>query len=85
MPSTTIHFPDDILSDIDRSAERKNMSRNKFVISACKAALAREAGEWSEGFFDNRFSSDKAILKEAVGDMERAIYAGRQNRGIPMV
>ena len=44
MGTTTIHFPDDILSDLDRAAALHDVSRNKYVLNACRAALSREAG-----------------------------------------
>jgi len=50
MPSTTIHFPPDLLERIDAVARRRGISRNKFVIQACENAVAHDAGEWLEGF-----------------------------------
>ena len=86
MPSTTIHFPDPILSDIDRAATEKNISRNKFVIEACQAALARNAGAWPDLFFDLQLTEeDKRLLRDAVGEMEEVIYLHRQNRGAPLL
>ena len=84
MPSTTVHFPDELLQDIDRTARRRNMSRNKFVIESCEAALAREAGEWPEGFFSPDLSrEEEKMLREASREMETEIYERRTNRGAP--
>ncbi len=86
MPSTTIHIPDDILTEIDRTAKRKKISRNRFVLEACKEALQRDAGEWPEGFFRQSLShEEKDLLLEAVSEMEIAISQNRRNRGTPLL
>ena len=51
MPSTTVHFPPQLLERIDAVAQRQGVSRNRFVIRACQDAVARDAGEWPENFF----------------------------------
>lgn len=84
MPSTTIHFPDQILTEIDRTADRQKISRNKFVIEACQAAVARDHGDWPEEFFNLHLSEeDEKLLREAVSEMDKAIYRNRRNRGTP--
>ena len=86
MPSTTFHIPDDILREIDRLAEKRNISRNKLVIEACKAELARDAGEWPERFFFPRVSREEQnLLREATAEMENAVYEHRRNRGTPLL
>lgn len=82
MGSTTIHFPENILSHIDRAAARRKISRNRFVLEACEAALAEDAGEWPEGFFEPVLSEDeKTMLREAVKELEEAVLLSRRNRG----
>jgi hypothetical protein len=86
MPSTTIHIPDDILTKIDRTAKRKKISRNRFVLEACKEALRQDAGEWPVDFFRQSFShEEKTLLHEAVTEMEQALYQNRRNRGTPLL
>ena len=86
MGTTTIHFPDDLLSDLDRAAARHDVSRNRYVVEACRSALSREADPWPEGFFTNQLSeTDQAFLRESVSEMETAISAGRRNRGAPLL
>ncbi|TFG64194.1 MAG: ribbon-helix-helix protein, CopG family [Spirochaetales bacterium] len=86
MGSTTIHFPENILSRIDRAAARRKMSRNRFVLEACEAALAEDAGEWPEGFFEPAFSVDeKFMLREAVIELEETVFLSRRNRGVPLL
>ena len=82
MPSTTIHFPDQILAEIDRTAKRHKISRNKFVIEACLAAVAQDQGEWPEDYFNLYLSEeDEKLLREAASEMDEAIYRNRRNRG----
>ncbi len=86
MGTTTIHFPDDLLSDLDRAAARHEVSRNRYVVEACRSALSREAGSWPEGFFVNTLSEqDSRTLADAVSEMQTAISAGRGNRGVPLL
>jgi hypothetical protein len=82
MASTTFHIPDGLLRDIDRAAQSMGVSRNRFVIKACGDALARQAGEWPQGFFDSEFSNvDKKLLAEATRELENEVLARRMNRG----
>jgi hypothetical protein len=82
MPSTTIHFPPDILTEIDRAARKIGVSRNKFVLKACEDVLSRFAGEWPKGFFETpSIEEDLLLLREAAEEMETGIYANRKNRG----
>ncbi len=86
MPSTTIHFPEEILSKIDTAARKHGVSRNKYFLKACEAALEKEAGEWPEGFFDLDLSrEDLQILRESSREVEKSIFASRINRGTPVL
>jgi hypothetical protein len=82
MPSTTIHFPDHVLAELDQTAVRRGISRNKFVIEACKAAVARDQGAWPEDFFNLGLSDeDQQLLSEGAAEMDNAIYSHRRNSG----
>ena len=84
MGTTTIHVPDNLLADIDHAASSSGMSRNRFVIEACREAVHRFGGEWPDGFFTiPGSSSDHELLAEATRDMEREIESARRNRGAP--
>ena len=86
MPSTTIHFPEEILSKIDTAANKHGVSRNKYFIKACEAALEKEEGEWPEGFFNlNLNNEDLQLLRESSKEVESSIYANRRNRGAPVL
>ncbi len=81
MPSTTVHIPDELLSEIDQIVREKEIRRNRFIIQACEHALNNIAGEWSEGFFNTDLSEeDLKILSEGVREMEQAIINKRKNR-----
>ena len=86
MPTTTIHFPPEVLERIDKVAHSRNISRNRFVVQACQQAVASDAGQWPEGFFDLKLSSDdQALLNEASAELEQAILRHRSNRGAPLL
>lgn len=79
---TTIHIPEDILRDLDSAAERRGVSRNRYIVEACREALAREAGEWPEGMFDPPWSEeDRWLVQEAAEELDREVRARRTNRG----
>jgi hypothetical protein len=83
MPSTTVHIPDKLLSEIDQFTKEKEISRNRFIIQACQEALNTISGEWPEGFFDTNFSrKDLKILREGVEEMEGAIIQKRKSRKV---
>ena len=86
MPSTTIHFPDNVLQDIDRAAGTQKKSRNRFVIEACKAAVEKEQGEWPDAFFTSPLSNeDQKLIDLAVVELNDAVYSTRRNRGAPIL
>ncbi len=86
MPSTTIHFPPEILKNIDAVAGRRGISRNRFVIQACEQAVSQDAGEWPEGFFTvEPGTGDAALLEEAAEELEQAVLTNRSNRGAPLL
>jgi hypothetical protein len=82
VPSTTFHVPDELLRDIDQAARGSGQSRNKFVLQACRDALARKAGEWPRDFFAPLTDpGDERLLAEAGKELEAAVLAHRRNRG----
>ena len=86
MASTTIHFPDNLLSKIDQAAKRHNISRNKYFLKACEEALEKEEGEWPEKFFTPNLSDkDLLLLREGTKELESEIYSHRHNTGAPIL
>jgi len=86
MPSTTIHFPEEILSKVDTAARRHGLSRNKYFLKACQDALEKEEGEWPDDFFTFKLDEeDILLLREASKEAENSIYTNRLNRGAPLL
>ena len=86
MPSTTVHFPPEILKSIDAVARRRGVSRNRFVIQACKQAVLEDAGEWPDGFFSLELGADDAaLLSKATEELEQTVLANRRSRGAPLL
>jgi hypothetical protein len=80
--STTFHVPDDLLVDIDRAARARGQSRNRFVLQACREALARKGGDWPRDFFAPPANpEDERLLAEAGKELETVVLAHRRNRG----
>jgi predicted transcriptional regulator len=86
MGTTTIHFPDELLADLDRAAARREVSRNRYVLEACRSALSKDAGAWPERFFECDLSSeDRDLLVTAAEKLECEVYSRRRNRGVPVL
>jgi len=83
VPSTTVHFPDDILDAIDARARAEGLSRNRFITRALRRAL--DATEtWPPGFLATLRESPAAGDAEAVERMLAAILARRSSKtGVP--
>jgi hypothetical protein len=82
----TIHFPEEVLRRVDAVAQRRGISRNRFVIQACEQAVAGDAGQWPEGFFELALATDdQDLLNQAVTEMEAAVMRSRSNRGAPLL
>lgn len=84
MPSTSVHFPDSLLEDLEHLASEKGVSRNRLIVDACRETL-RKRREWPAGFFDDsRFSAeDLEDLRASAGGFERDLAAARRNREAP--
>ena len=86
MPSTTVHFPPQLLEQIDTVARRQGVSRNRFVMRACQDSVAKDAGAWPERFFHlDLHPEELAALREAGHEMEQGIRAARRSRGAPLL
>ena len=74
-----------MLERIDAVARRQGVSRNRFVMRACQDAVAKDAGEWPEGFFRlDPEPAELAMLREAGTELERSIRGARRSRGAPL-
>ena len=48
---TTIHIPENLLTEVDKRAKTLRLSRNRFIVDALQKALAVEP-PWSPEFLD---------------------------------
>jgi len=46
MPSTSVHFPVELLRRIDRTAKRRRVSRNRLITEACRSVVDAGQSEW---------------------------------------
>ena len=84
MPSTSVHFPDSLLEDLDHFASERGMSRNRLIVESCRETLQKRR-EWPAGFFDDsRFpAEDLESLRASNGEFENDLAASRRNRDDP--
>jgi hypothetical protein len=81
MGSTSVHFPDALLAELDRIAAERGVSRNRLIVESCRhAAGARK--HWPDGFFSNtRLSSDElAELQGGAAEFAATISRSRRSR-----
>ena len=81
MGSTTVHIPDKTLKRLDAIARRRGLSRNRVVLAALEAEIARDSGEWPSEFFSAPSAEDLELLAEATLELETAAATGRRSRG----
>ena len=82
MPLTTIDFPPRLLDRIEAVAQHQGVSRNSFMVRACRDAVARDAAEWPENFFRlDLDDSELGVLRQAGAEMETSILDARRSRG----
>jgi hypothetical protein len=84
MPSTSVHFPDSLLEDLEHFASETGVSRNRLIVDACRDTL-RKRQEWPPGFFDDsRFSAEELEdLRASAESFEQELAAARRNRETP--
>jgi metal-responsive CopG/Arc/MetJ family transcriptional regulator len=86
MPSTTVHFKDELLAAIDQAASRRGISRNRFVMEACEKAVDEEHGHWPDGFLEPSLNTEeRTLVAEATAELESAVAAARRNRGTTLL
>ena len=84
MASTSVHFPEELVAELDRIARERGVSRNRLILDACRQAI-RERDRWADGFFSNDHLSEEDLL-----ELERSsraflddISAARRSRWSP--
>lgn len=85
MPSTSVHFPPDLLERLDRVATARRTSRNRVIVQACQEAVERARGTWPKDFFSNtRLSpSDLRLLRRSFDPWLRSLMRARRSKDRP--
>jgi metal-responsive CopG/Arc/MetJ family transcriptional regulator len=81
MGNTSVHIPQSLLEELDRSAAERGISRNRLIVEACQQVV-RARHQWPEGFFSNaRFATDElAELQGGADEFAAAIRRARRSR-----
>jgi hypothetical protein len=83
MPSTSVHFPEIVLSDLDRLATLTGQSRNRLIVESCRQLIAAHR-VWPERLFGVGLSpEDREELRRSAQEMEEAILTARVSRPNP--
>lgn len=80
--STTVHLPADLLAAVDREAQGRKMSRNRYIINALERALATETA-WSARFVEELAAAQADGASAALEDLRSAVAAHRTRKGPP--
>lgn len=80
--STTVHLPADLLAALDREAQRRKMSRNRYIINALERALATETA-WSTRFVEELAAAQADAASAPLEDLRSAVAARRTRKGPP--
>ncbi len=86
MGSTSVHFPDELLAELDHAAAERGVSRNRLIVESCRNAV-RARKLWPDRFFSNaRFSADDlAELQDGAEGFAKTIAMSRRSRRTPPV
>jgi hypothetical protein len=84
MGSTSVHIPQSLLEELDRSANERGVSRNRLIVEACRQVVSARH-RWPAGFFSNsRFSVEElAELQCSANQFSTAIVRARRSRRRP--
>ncbi|MYC66464.1 MAG: hypothetical protein F4X12_09050 [Acidobacteriia bacterium] len=65
MPSTSVYFPESVLSGLDRVAEERGISRNRLIVKSCRWVV-EERTRWPADLFSNDHLSqpDSQLLRD---------------------
>ena len=80
--STTVHLPADLLVAVDREAQARKMSRNRYIINALERALATETA-WSTRFVEEMAAARADAASAALEDLRGAVAARRTRKEPP--
>ncbi|MCU0693661.1 MAG: ribbon-helix-helix domain-containing protein [Polyangiaceae bacterium] len=77
--STSVHIPAELLERADSRAKALGISRNRLIIEALEAQLARD-DKWPNAFVRVLAEPVSDDLKVAIDEMDDAIRQSRRNR-----
>ena len=80
--STTVHLPADLLAAVDREAQGRKLSRNRYIINALERALATETA-WSARFVEELAAAQADGTGATLEDLRGAVAAHRTRKGPP--
>lgn len=83
MATTSVHFPEDLLDRLDRLAAARGTSRNRLIVEACRAELARERAAWPAGYLEGAHvdPDDLRLLAEGASGFIDDLRQARSSRG----
>ena len=84
MASTSVHFPEALVEELDRIAKERGVSRNRLIVEACRRVI-RERDVWPAGFFSNQHLTpdDVSEIEDGANDFSADILSARRNRPVP--
>lgn len=80
MASTSVHFPEALVEELDRIARERGMSRNRLIVEACRRVIG-ERDVWPVGFFENEHLTPEDLreLEGRAAEFADDILAARRN------
>jgi predicted transcriptional regulator len=82
VPSSSVHLPAELIERLDRVAKQTHSSRNRIIVRACEAYLARAQRSWPDDFFteDRLSSAERKELRRSLAAWLEDLAAGRRSR-----
>jgi hypothetical protein len=84
MASTSVHFPEALVEELDRIADERGVSRNRLIVEACRRVI-RERDVWPIGFFTNQHLTpdDLREIEGGAAEFTDDILSARRSRTAP--
>ena len=85
MPNTTPYFPKSVLAGLARIAEKREISRNRLIVEACRLVV-KERTSWPADLFSNDHLSEtdlQLLRKGEDGFLDATGSARRSQERLP--
>ena len=84
MASTSVHFPESLVEELDRIAKERGVSRNRLIVEACRRVV-RERDAWPADFFSNKHLSpdDLSEIEGGAAEFSDSVLSARRSRTAP--